>query len=138
MVVSKTAREIVELYETRDPFRICKWLNIHIRFSDLGRVKGFYKKILDEKFIVINNSLSSFDKQFVCAHELGHALLHDEYLNFLTIHSDSRYFKNYEDQANKFAAYLIYDPTVDYDSEYNSDISDETLIKIRDYINEIE
>ena len=67
---------LIARHRTRNPFKLARLLNIEIVYEDLGEVRGFFKKILRRKFIFINNKLSEFDQKLVCAHELGHAVLH--------------------------------------------------------------
>ena len=72
-----TARSLVRRFGTRDPFDIAEQLGIEIVFrNDFKRQKGAFKVILRTPFIFINANLSSYMQRMVCAHELGHALLH--------------------------------------------------------------
>ena len=55
----------------------------------------------------INNCLSEHEQKIVCAHELGHAILHTK-LNILFLESNTHFIKNrYEIEANTFAAELL-------------------------------
>ena len=71
------ARSLVRRFGTRDPFVIAERLGIEVVFrNDFKRQKGAFKLILRTPFIFINASLSDYMQRMVCAHELGHALLH--------------------------------------------------------------
>ena len=97
-------------FKTRDPFEICQNLDIHIYYKDLGdtlKAYYFYHSRIDS--IVINSRASLIFSRILCAHELGHAVLHKR---FTTIHG----FKEVslfdfsipaEYEANLFAAELI-------------------------------
>ena len=64
-------------YKSTDPFEIAEALDIEVlERSDFKRQKGAFKVILNNSFIFINANLSDEMKRLVCAHELGHALLH--------------------------------------------------------------
>ena len=67
---------LIAKYRTKNPFKLANSLGIVVKFVDLGEVRGLFKKILKKKYIFINSKLSEFDQTLVCAHELGHAVLH--------------------------------------------------------------
>lgn len=99
----------VAQFKIRDPFIVAKERNIIVSEADLGEVYGYYTKIRRIKFIFINKNLSTNRKQFTCAHELGHAILHpDEFtpkLSRLTMVSDFKI----EKEANEFATKFLID-----------------------------
>ena len=71
------ARSLVRQHNTRDPFVIAERLGIEVVFrNDFKRQKGAFKLILRQAFIFINANLSPYMQRMVCAHELGHAILH--------------------------------------------------------------
>lgn len=70
-------RRLIRKYRTRDPFLIAEELGITVLFSsDFKRQKGAFALIGNNSFIFINANLSEYMQRLVCAHELGHALLH--------------------------------------------------------------
>ena len=101
-------QELKEKYETRDPFRLCKALDILVLFVPLVRVNGFYQHFDGQDIIYINQDLTDDEKTLVCAHELGHALLHT---NVNTIFLETHKFveNKYETEADAFAINLLYD-----------------------------
>ena len=106
-------------YETNNPFNLAKSLGILILYEDLGNIKGYYNKQLRMKQIHINCNLSRHEMHFVCAHELGHALLHqNENTQFLRNNTFLSIDK-LEIEANKFAMELL--------------LPDEVLYECREY-----
>lgn len=106
------ANSLVRKYGTRDPFRIADALDYTIIYTPLVGVRGFYQYIKRCHTIYLDDSLEEPVAGFVCAHELGHSILHRGYnrifMDTRTIMVTSRY----ESEADHFAADLIYD---DYD-----------------------
>ena len=80
-MISKQAstlpRRLLRRYGASDPFELADCLGITIlECHDFKLQKGAFKVILNNCFIFINANLSTEMKKLVCAHELGHALLH--------------------------------------------------------------
>lgn len=108
-------RNLIRKHNTRCPYRLAKELGIHIHECNLSNdmPKGLFKKMLGKKFIVLNLTRikNEFEKQFVLAHELGHAVLHsNDTTFFLHDHTFCNRGK-FEIQANKFAAELLINET---------------------------
>ncbi len=82
-------------------------MNINIFYMELGEIKGYYKKVLKNKYIVINDNLDDYSKKIVLCHEMGHAILHcNKKINFLK--NNFLYYSNeLENEANEFAAELL-------------------------------
>ncbi len=134
MDIAKKVANLERTWGTTDPFKLCEFLKIHVKYSNLGEIKGLYKKVLRQKFIIINEELSSFDKKVVCAHELGHCLLHDsKNLQFLLNHTRIPKYSYFEKEANEFAARLIYDETLEEEGMNESKIRSEILREIEEY-----
>ena len=109
---------LIARHRTRNPFKLARLLNIEIVYEDLGEVRGFFKKILRRKFIFINNKLSEFDQKVVCAHELGHAVLHfSNRIQFLIDNTKLLRKSRIEDEANLFASWLLF-PSDDVIEEF--------------------
>lgn len=107
MDIKKKANALVRKYGTRNPFEIIKHLNVIVVFYPLEGVRGFYQYFQRNNIIYIDERLSENEKQFVCAHELGHMFLHKQ-ANALFM--DSRTFLNtskFELEANRFAVDLL-------------------------------
>lgn len=107
MDIKKKANSLAKKYNSRNPFKIIEHLNVIVVFYPLEGVRGFYQYFQRNNIIYIDERLSNEEKKFVCAHELGHMLLHKK-ANALFM--DTRTFlKNskYEIEANRFAAELL-------------------------------
>jgi len=105
--VKGIVRRLSVRFGTRDPFELCDCLNIKVVFKNLKNVRGMLQNIYRKKIIYINCNLSPIIQRQVCAHELGHALLHSK-IN--TVFWDQcTYFvaDKIEIEANTFAAELL-------------------------------
>lgn len=71
---------LIETYNTTNPFELCDFLNIKIIQSNLGNeIKGFFQRTPEEYEIIhINTQLSCNESKYICAHELGHAIMHTD------------------------------------------------------------
>ncbi|MFC3783000.1 ImmA/IrrE family metallo-endopeptidase [Bacillus chungangensis] len=86
---------------------MAKARNIEILFENLGKTFGYYSSYIRVQFIHINNRLDIATQYFVCAHELGHAILHqDVNTSFLKAHTFFSQEK-IEVEANTFAVELL-------------------------------
>ena len=121
MDISKKVDRLVRRYQTRNPFEIIKNMNIILIFYQLEGVKGFYQYFQRNNIIYIDERLSDKEKLFVCAHELGHMILHK---NANAIFMDSRTNLNttkYELEADRFAInLLISDADIKENQEYTT------------------
>lgn len=119
-------KNLIKKYGTKNPYTLCKILKIHIRYKDLGEVKGIYKKIVTNKFIVINENLSEIMQLIVLCHELGHAILHDtkEIQSFKDYDLFPRVSNQIENEANAFAAAILFDDNNDI---YEFDINEKDM-----------
>ncbi len=107
MDIKENVLNIVEKYQTTDPFEIARQKEITVLYADLGNTLGFYNTYKRFKFIHINNQIDEITQRFVCAHELGHAVLHPKantpFLRNQTFFSVDRL----EIEANTFAVELL-------------------------------
>lgn len=128
-------KNLIEKYNTKNPYTICKKMNIDIKFHDLGEIKGYFKKVLRNKYIVINENLDEYSKKVVLTHELGHALLHSSKEILMLKESFYRYSPELEYEANEFSVELLsYDnEEVSYEFVKNSDLGIELMEKMREY-----
>lgn len=121
-IIENTVKNLIKEHKTRDPFELARCLKIKILEEPLGKnIKGFYQLCPKNKVIHINENLSYEEKCFICAHELGHAILHAE-LNILFLERNTFCVKNkYETEANKFAAELMISNDIikEYPSYFN-------------------
>ena len=107
MNVKRLADSLVRKYNTRNPFEIISNLNAIVIFYPQKKEKGFYQYFQRNNLIYIDEALDDVEKNFVCAHELGHMLLHKK---TNAIFMDSRTQLNttkYEIEADRFAVDLL-------------------------------
>ena len=105
----RIAESLVRKFKTRDPFKIAKALGIVVITTPLHGIRGFYQYLQRCGIIYIDSSLGEQDARFVCAHEVGHALLHRG-CNRIFMDSHPYFAVNrYEVEANRFAVDLLYD-----------------------------
>lgn len=108
MIKAKTEK-LIRKFKTNNPFKIIEnYKNILVYKVPLkGNVRGLYQYQKGIKFIFVNNSLSEPTQNMVCAHELGHAVLHTR-LNACFFKENTLFIPDkFETQANKFAAELL-------------------------------
>lgn len=105
--ITNAIKKLYSLAGTYDPFTIAELMNYDIYFEDLNKKPlGHCSKILKETVIILDDSLlDSNYRFFVCAHELFHAINHQEYASYYTISSGTKNKMEYE--ANKFAMELV-------------------------------
>ena len=103
----KIVDRLVLKHKTSNPFDLCSKMNIKIIFASLGSVRGFYRHSKRCSFITINSSLLENEQRTVCAHELGHFVLHKG-LNTLLLDNHDFHNKGItEIQADRFCNYLL-------------------------------
>lgn len=106
--IKDEVEKIIKKCSTNNPFEIAKIKNICVIPWNLhNEIKGFYKYDRRNKFIFINSNLEADSQRFVCAHELGHAILHPRsntpFLREKTFFSVDKL----EVEANTFAVELL-------------------------------
>lgn len=119
--VSNIVQRAVEYYNTLDPYEIAKKKGVIIRETPLGETLGYYMKKSRIQFIMINSEITEHIKKFICAHELGHSILHPNshtpFLRKNTLMSVDKI----EREANEFAVnLLLYNKNLeDYETKYD-------------------
>ena len=107
MRINELVELIIKKYQTRNPFEIAKKRNAIIVHAPLIDIRGFYQYFQRNNIIYINENLSDSEKIFVCAHELGHMIMHKD---TNAVYMDTKTFLNTtkcEKEANIFAAELL-------------------------------
>ncbi len=105
--IKERVESLCKKYDSRDPFEIARQKNIYVLFEPLGTIKGYYNRCFRQKFIHINAAGPREEQLFICAHELGHAVLHPD-ANTPFLESKTFFCVNkLEIEANRFAADLI-------------------------------
>ncbi|MBN6885366.1 Zn-dependent peptidase ImmA (M78 family) [Cytobacillus horneckiae] len=106
--IIKEVQKLTKRFNTNCPFKLAEALGIHILFEDLGSTLGYYNQHFRIKIIHINQNESEQKQEFICAHELGHAILHPQantpFLKRYTLYSTDKM----ELEANLFAVGLLF------------------------------
>lgn len=107
MDIKGTVETLIKKYNTTDPFAIANALGIRIVYENLGAIYGYFDVHFRVKKIHLNDSIDESLLPFVCAHELGHSVLHPAlntpFLSKYTLFSIDKI----ERQANTFAVELL-------------------------------
>ena len=107
--IQTIAHELITKFDTRDPFELCKAIGVEVFYADLGNLKGMYKYLKKNRFAVINQNLDVYTRTLVCAHELGHDILHQDLAKKICLQEfilyDMRSRPEYE--ANLFASEIL-------------------------------
>ena len=111
------ARDIKTSWHTNDPYEIAKHLGITV-LDRKASFKGFTAQTIKisgyPTVISINDAYTDFSKKVLCAHELGHALLHENCVNHFAVTSKN-ISTNVEQEANLFAIALLSNKNIDKD-----------------------
>lgn len=107
MNVHNIVEQTVHKYGTRSPYEMAKRMGIIVQKNNLGTIRGYYFKKYRIKQIILHNDLSESDERFVLAHEIGHAVLHED-VNTPFLMGNTLFSKNkFEKEANLFAIELL-------------------------------
>lgn len=112
--IKNSAVGLAAHFGSTDPFVICESLDICVLQVDLPpNIRGFYTSMLGAQIIYLNSDLSDEQEQrAVCAHELGHAVLHS-HQNSMFLKSKTNFVTaRFEREADLFAGYLLLDQQV--------------------------
>lgn len=74
--IREKASQVIAAASCRDPFEAARLAGVKVTFKDLGSLKGAYFPAFETPVIAVNQSLDDNMKKIICAHELGHHLLH--------------------------------------------------------------
>lgn len=134
MNVPNIVERTIKKYKTRSPYELADLMGISIHRCELGTIRGYYSKKFRIKQIVLNCNLSEKDERFVLAHELGHAIMHEN-LNTPFLMENTLLSKNkFEKEANTFAIELL---VPDTEIIENSDLTLGQLARMTGYAEDI-
>lgn len=108
MTIRAAARRLVLKHGTRDPFEIARDMGCIVLLMPLPGLRGFYRHMKRCDFIFINDSLDEVQSRLVCAHELGHIILHKGVNRLFMDRSTFLIAGRYEQEAQRFAVHLLY------------------------------
>lgn len=105
----RIVESLVRKFGSRNPFKIAEELGIIIIRTPLTGIRGFYQYIKRCRIIYLDSGLDEYTERFVCAHELGHAVLHRNHNRIFLDTCTSLKSSRYEREADRFAVDLLYD-----------------------------
>ncbi len=108
--IKRLAQDLRGNYNTKDPFVIARKFGIRTVISNVLPKETKAYTIKSENYptiIMINGSYEYKSQVVLCAHELGHALLHEDGVNNFAVTTKNA-FKNVEYEANLFAVSLLF------------------------------
>lgn len=109
--IVRFAKDLKHTLKTNDPYEIADYYGIAVILAEhvpegftahTVRIEGY------PTIISINSRYSDRSRRILCAHELGHALLHGDGVNNFAI-TDKSIFTNLEYEANLFALAFLTD-----------------------------
>lgn len=102
------ARRTANQHGSHNPFTICGQLGILVNRHPLAGVRGYCMQHQGVQIITLASDLAPHPARFVCAHELGHCLMHSG-LN--RVFMDCRTYMRpdrYENECDCFACHLLF------------------------------
>lgn len=109
MKPKRAAESLVRKYGTRDPFRLAQELGCIVIRTPLQEIRGFWHHTQRRHLIFVDATLPEQEARFVCAHELGHILLHRG-INRIYMDANTYFQTNRQEiEANRFAVNLLFD-----------------------------
>ena len=128
-------KNLVEKYNTSNPYILCAKLNIEIRYFYYEDIKGFFRKVLRRKYIIINEKLDEYSQLVVLCHELGHAIYHSSKNKLLMKINFLNYVPELEKEANEFAAELMkYQNEISFEVARDCDLGLQVLEEMKRYV----
>ncbi len=119
--IIRYARELRREYHTQNPYKLAEHFGIRVVdgfHTDVSRKAFTVKMETYPTMIMLNAAYDKKSRMVLCAHELGHALLHEEGMNHFSV-NEKNVFTNTEYEANLFAVSLLFD-----DDQFNMPISE--------------
>lgn len=107
MIIKQAVEMLVQAHKTRNPLEIIKGMNVILVSYPLEGVRGFYQYFQRNNIIYIDEGLTDNEKLFVCAHEIGHMILHKK-ANYIFMDTNTHFNTDkYENEADCFAINLL-------------------------------
>ena len=113
--IHETAQRLIQKCHSRDPFEIAGAVGIDVRYiNDFIILKGMYKIERGNRYILLNANLQEHARRIVCAHELGHDMLHRAFAKNNALQEFMLYdmATRPEYEANVFAAEILLDDKI--------------------------
>ncbi|WP_298705340.1 ImmA/IrrE family metallo-endopeptidase [uncultured Veillonella sp.] len=105
--IKGTVNKLIKNNNTNNPFSICQALDIVVKYEKLGNILGYCDTHFRMRTIHINENAPEELHPFICAHELGHTILHPK-INTPFLRNNTLFsVDKIERQANTFAVELL-------------------------------
>ncbi|MPN46502.1 Metallopeptidase ImmA [bioreactor metagenome] len=108
METKAIAVRLVAKHHTRNPFRIADAMGFIVVLAPLVDMRGFQQRTQRRNIIYINQDLDEQQQGLVCAHELGHHLLHRGLNRMFMDHSTRIVTQKFENEAHQLSLELVY------------------------------
>ena len=105
--IKRAVKELVEEYETSDPYRLARLMNIDVDEFPFRRIKGLILEIAGKVTIVLNANLPEWLKRVILAHELGHRQLSPHGMGYFFLAEYTLMESRVEYEANRFTVELL-------------------------------
>jgi Zn-dependent peptidase ImmA (M78 family) len=105
--IKRAVKELVEEYETSDPYRLARLMGIDVDEFPFRRIKGLILEIAGKVTIVLNANLPEWLKRVVLAHELGHRQLSPQGVGYFFLAEHTLMESRVEYEANRFTVELL-------------------------------
>lgn len=132
MDIKDIVKQVITKYSDGypDPFRIAKNMNYIILKENLDTTNGYYYNYNRNKIIGINYNLNEIEQLRVCAHEIGHSILHED-AHYLFLCKKAFFsMSKYEKEADIFAIHLLLSK---FDEDEISTFTTEDIANITSY-----
>ncbi|NMA79925.1 MAG: ImmA/IrrE family metallo-endopeptidase [Clostridiales bacterium] len=108
--IARLVNDIKEEHGTNCPFELCDAMDITVLDVDFpDSVNGIFLNNDGRSTIYLNNRLAKHERTVICAHELGHVILHENFnCHFIRSHTFLS-IPRLEKEADYFCAYLLLD-----------------------------
>ena len=128
--IEELVNNLIKLHGTNNPEIIARNEGIKLSKCPIN-AHGVAMNCLGEKSIIINTDMSPLETFVTSGHEVGHCLLHDDEDRLFL--KEKMLFENnkIENEANKFAALLLFSSDIDFELEPGDE---ELLEKLRSYL----
>ena len=124
----KIIDEILDKYNTDDPFIIAEKLGFPVQRCELNNYNGKSVYSNNNTTLFVNNNLNIIDSLITCAQELGYALMYPK-RSAIFIHNNSKNNKCKEEiNCNNFAIALLIENKFNFEDNY-SPLTTLTLIE---------
>lgn len=128
--IRQIVNKLVKRYNTSCPFELCQHLGIKVNISPLPKsILGLYTNVLSIYFIYLNDELDKKMMDIICAHELGHYVLHRNVNSIFLSKNTLLLTSKLERDADIFAANLLIDDSI-FTNKFDDVITLESISNI--------